>query len=266
MEVLPINLSPRQHQDDIDTIEETVNFGPNIGDIKVFQFSGSAFNSACSSSNSNANDCTGCRVYSGMHVEARFLACHSELVNDKKVVEIGCGTGLLGISVCLASRPASMVLTDGNARSITLTNRNLSRHNLFISASARVFQWSTHRDFGETFDVVIASELMYYKTDIPLLVATVTRLLNEDGLFLHAHLFRRDGQEEEFISALEEIGWSTLEAPVTQFISLEELGYRVDWYRVRCLISGPMARVSQLKEQYPDWSVFLGEQVSDDEV
>jgi hypothetical protein len=50
-----------------------------------------------------------------------------------------------------------------------------------------------------SFDVAIACELMYFRTDVFSLMQTVLELTG-NGLFLHAHLFRRYGQEVRMFS------------------------------------------------------------------
>ena len=116
------------------------------------------------------------------------------------------------------------------------------------------------------FDVVIGCELMYYNTDINLLITTVMKLTNKQGLFIHAHVFRAPSQEQKLIDCLAELGWATLEIPHKEFLTKLELEQHIEWRRVRPLVSGPLSTIQVLAVKYPTWRVFQEEIVySDDE-
>jgi SAM-dependent methyltransferase len=99
------------------------------------------------------------------------------------------------------------------------------------------------------FDIVIGCELMYYRTDPRELLSTVLDLTNRNGLFIHSHVLRRLGQGQTMIDFLAAAGWDTLEIPVVDFISKEELGHHPEWYSVRCLISGPKELIAKMIEE-----------------
>ena len=62
----------------------------------------------------------------------------------------------------------------------------------------------------------------------------------EHGLFISAHIFRKDGQELEFLAALHEIrpSFEVYSVPHTSFIQEVELTRNPSWSPVRCLVVG----------------------------
>ena len=52
----------------------------------------------------------------------------------------------------------------------------------------------------------------------------VHTLLAGDGLFIHAHAFRREGLDASLVSILATYGWKTLFVPSSEFISEHEAG------------------------------------------
>lgn len=83
---------------------------------------------------------------------------------------------------------------------------------------------------GKKFDLVVGSELMYYRTDCEALLQTVVALTQTEtfvdiGLFFHTHVFRREGQSRELIDCMEKVGWMTLEIPIAIVVSAVELAH-----------------------------------------
>lgn len=125
-----------------------------------------------------------------------------------------------------------------------------------IQSALTTFEISKN-DIINRYDVVLGCELMYYVTDIPVLVSTVMSLVDSsNGLFIHAHLFRRYGQEEELITSLASYGWMTCEIPIEDFVSAEELSYHAEWYYIRVLISGTVERIREIMQRHRKWKVF----------
>jgi hypothetical protein len=89
---------------------------------------------------------------------------------------------------------------------------------------------------------------MYYRTEIDQLISCLSQLVDtSSSFFIHAHLFRRHGQEQELIDAFyARLQWVTHELPVEVFISAEELSHHPEWYRVRSLLSAREEVVQQI--------------------
>lgn len=135
------------------------------------------------------------------------------------------GVGVASIVACSTTELEHALLTDGNDDVIAIAKLNIDNAALSLPggsgrASAVKYSWGDISPGALTggFDVVLGAELTYYNTDMNLLVSTVVRLLNEgkaegenSGLFIHAHIFRKQDQEEELIQCFSDVGWSSAE-------------------------------------------------------
>lgn len=247
--------------------EESFYFGPLLGERRLLCCADAAFNDACSSKNDA--DCTGLRVYAGNHISIRLLAAHPLLLHSTpqpsasssssspalRGIELGCGTGALGVLTMLSPALAgvSVLLTDGNPEAVRMAEHNARLAGLPPSrALAAALNWTTceaalqallrdHND-SRPFDFVLGSELFYYRTLPAELLATVRGLVDpKKGVFVHTHLFRVRSQAAVATLVLETLaswGWATAEVLLDSFISAEELGRHAEWLGCRCLVSG----------------------------
>lgn len=118
---------------------------------------------------------TGCVVWDGAVVLARYMCEHVDLVRGKRILELGAGQGLVGIA-CAALGAASVHLTDLSHR-INALRRNIERNG--VDASAMPLDWTddTAHQTVEV-DIVVCSDCIY---DLPLvgpLVETIRRCLH----------------------------------------------------------------------------------------
>lgn len=246
--------------------EEVEDFGEDIGCIPIYQLTRSAFNDACNSKlNARAevigsDDSTGKRLYSGTYVVLRFFYRIRQLLKGKQVVEIGCGTGIVGAILNRTAEVAHLVLTDGNTNTLEITRQNIKRlcSEVAYAPSIHVvplFWPATVHDStsidpqiaqlfhafanNAPFDIVLGSELMYYTTDIAQLFSTFRQLIGHQtqGIFLHGHVFRRDGQIDEWISITAAYDYVTMEVLPTSLLTATELRHHPEWYKVRVLVT-----------------------------
>jgi predicted nicotinamide N-methyase len=255
-------------------------FGEILGEKSVYQLTAAEFQSQCLSSNRSAGDSTGLRTYSGAQVAVRHLVKHSELIESANVVELGSGTGVFGLLGCSKGNVRRLVLTDGEERACQVINKNIEYINATTpdqirQTSSAVLKWGNVLSITEVlqmlneqdiqsdkslhFDVVLGCELMYFNTEVNVLVDTVMALTGGRGLFVHTHLFRAPDQEQTLIDYLSRFGWTTLETPVEDFILNEELQHHIEWRRMRPLVSGPRETMEKLALTYPTWRVFQEE-------
>lgn len=258
---------------------EEADFGSIVGLQKLYQLPYQQFQLECLSSNLAMGDSTGLRAYSGVHVAIRSLARYPPLVNNMNVIELGCGVGAFGLLGTRPAEPNLMVFTDGEQRAIEILQKNIDYvkpKTITGVISTQILPWGDISAINgaldkceaccstRKFDVVLGCELMYFNTDLDLLVNTVLSLINNTGLFIHAHLFRAPNQENQLIETLASYGWTTLEIPSKVFLTAQELDQHVEWRRVRSLVSGPMDAMGKLAAEYPDWIPFQEEIRYDD--
>lgn len=237
-----------------------IYFGEIIGYKEIYQLNELEYYNKCLKENSLNNDFTDLRLYSGSNVFIRFLERYFNLFNNLNICEIGCGVGLVSLCCGILSKPNYLLLTDGNNEAIEIAKLNINKFELNNIANAKQLLWtSSIIEESNQFDIIIGCELMYYKLDMPLLFAMVQNLLKSNGgLFYHAHIFRKDGQENELYTLLLEMNWKSLEIEIPIFVSEIELSEHPDWFNVRCFVSGPIEKIDELNQVYPEWKVFLG--------
>ena len=283
---------------------EIIDFGPHCGKVNVIQLAGDVFHKACLQTNSFNADNTGLRMHGGAHVAIRFLLLHPHLIENFRLCEVGCGTGVFGLIGTRGGEVSShLVLTDGNGESVEIASKNalqlvassnatkISFGQLFWGCSLAIerllgaeppkktseltseeAEVRTNEQPNESgkinnvlhsnllsgapsfirkegspfFDVVIGCELFYYRTSVQDLLYTVLQLTDSSGIFIHSHVFRRQGQDMEMIEYLGGHGWITAEIPVQLFIDSDEFEHHPEWYGVHCLVSGPSERIQAL--------------------
>jgi 2-polyprenyl-3-methyl-5-hydroxy-6-metoxy-1,4-benzoquinol methylase len=247
---------------------EEVYFGERVGKRRIYQYCERAFYQCCLQENSVSSDSTGLRIYAGAQVFIRLMERYCDLFERKKICELGCGIGAVGLCCSLICSPQSILLTDGSNDAVALAGKNILEFGVSEIAKSKQLFWSASEcEESHQFDLVIGVELMYYKLDMPLLLSTVQNLLNPtSGIFIHAHIFRKDGQDNEFYSLLTALEWKTLEIDVSAVVSEEELNEHADWASVRCLISGPSSLIEEFHENHREWQPFFGEREGEGEI
>ena len=143
-----------------------------------------------------------------------------------RVVELGAGTGIVGLGVAARLRSRAMVVVTDPAipcvdcTSLDLLQRNLDANN--SSAVAHKLLWGDSRDAtalrdqaGGAFDVVIGSELLYREDSVAALVETVRML--EPSMVVLAQQTRPAGMviEHTCIELMSGAGYGVTQAPVT---------------------------------------------------
>jgi len=109
---------------------------------------------------------TGLDVWEGARALARHLLQEPALVGEgTRVLEVGAGTGFVGLS--LARAGAEVCLTDGSQEVLSLLAENVqaNAHAFAHVPTVRQLRWGVAEDLehvaGEHYDVVIASECVY---------------------------------------------------------------------------------------------------------
>ncbi|KAJ8601908.1 hypothetical protein CTAYLR_002697 [Chrysophaeum taylorii] len=115
---------------------------------------------------------------------ATWCALNAHRFEGRRVLELGAGVGLVGV-VCGKAANARVVMTDldGQEDGPSGLVSNL-RHNIDlnrIEATACRLDWHSD-DLGERFDVVVASDCVYYPENVVPLAKTVQRHLEPEGV------------------------------------------------------------------------------------
>ena len=101
-----------------------------------------------------------------------------------RVVELGCGLAIPSIAAALAG--ARVLATDWSPDAVALAARNAERNGASLQTAIR--SWSEPEDLvsGAPWDVVLASDVLYERRNVDLLLALLPRLVREGGRALVA--------------------------------------------------------------------------------
>eukprot|EP00455_Lapot_gusevi_P041598 TRINITY_DN4841_c0_g2_i1.p1 TRINITY_DN4841_c0_g2~~TRINITY_DN4841_c0_g2_i1.p1 ORF type:complete len:276 (-),score=41.00 TRINITY_DN4841_c0_g2_i1:172-999(-) len=229
----------------------------NIKEVEVFDFDGIQIEISCvnplahlrlcsSENESFGQSCnTGLRVFAGASAMCWFLLRHSHLVLNKKVVELGCGCGLSGI---MAARFAQEVcLTDGQQTTLDLAAEN-TRNIAPCRVSTALFDWSSLQALDQSleslrqqiepiFDVVIGTELMYFRVDVECMLRAAHSLMHDRSLFLMTHCNRLTDGNQKLHDAARDLNMWVAFVPLLAFLSKEEIA-KYGWSNVECCVLG----------------------------
>lgn len=122
---------------EISFVEETLDLGP-LGLTKLYQVPGSEFQIACLQRNSMDSDNTGYRVHAGAHVAIRFLDTLSGLLSGKRVIELGAGSGVVGVAASRIATLSHAALTDGNSLALDIVRLNANAVSCWVCRMTRL--------------------------------------------------------------------------------------------------------------------------------
>jgi predicted nicotinamide N-methyase len=96
---------------------------------------------------------------------------------SRRALEIGCGIGLVGLAGLAAGLDVTFSDAIPTAAQLALEN---ARQNGFRNASSSAFDWRAPP--ATRFPVILASDVLYDRSDHPLLVGLLNRTLTGDGI------------------------------------------------------------------------------------
>lgn len=216
--------------------EETIEEWPSIGDnlqgfaqhyhltTRLDRKEGASFQLECVSSltpldmvhlSLGSHDATGSSVWMGAYYLMEALAANATTTtnrdeNDtnlslracfssKRVLELGCGTGVGGLSLLLSpeswqARPSHVCFTDNDGPVLDLCRRNCAQ-NECDQCSFALLNWgdSTTTTTSQAlllFDTVLATDVLYDLACLKPLLSTSVQSLHPSGLFVLAHVPR----------------------------------------------------------------------------
>lgn len=133
---------------------------------------------------------------------AHEIAARAPEFNDKRVLELGSGTGLPGIVA--ASLGGRVVQTDRDELALSICKRNGERNGT-KNVEYRLADWATWDDDGR-YDWIIGSDILYRETLHPNLRQIFTGNLAPGGRILIADPFR--DVSFKLLETLEAEGWA----------------------------------------------------------
>ena len=178
------------------------------------------------------HDATGNMVWMGaLFFAEAFPHLKNSLFSDRRVLELGSGTGFGGIALLILSSsancsPQELVMTDGNPASLELCRDNCQLNSQYfdeVSINVRMLDWNEAFSFqGEKFDTIISTDVVYDVAAVNPLLSTVHRYLSPGGSFILSHIPRASLPGASKIASTEEMETYITRAASTYSLQLIE--------------------------------------------
>ena len=110
-------------------------------------------------------------------VLSEYILEHSEEFAGKKILELGCGLGLVGITA--SSVGGDVLFTDYDVHALNFTRENFKR-NFKRDASVQLFDWRNPGDL-QLFDVIVAADIIYEKRWLIPIINVLEKKLSDTG-------------------------------------------------------------------------------------
>lgn len=152
----------------------------------------------------------GASVYDAAIMLSLYLENHKDDVFGKRVVELGCGPGLVGIAAAHCGAQC-VVITDGDAASVALAQKNIELNGLPSAACecyAQQYLWGEQEHpvvvHNAPFDVILGADIVAcpYAGAFESLLQAFRELADSSTLLLLAYKLRH-GSESSFFAAFE---------------------------------------------------------------
>jgi len=118
-------------------------------------------------------DCTGLKLWPAAKALATYITTHPELIQDRNILELGAGAGLLGL-IAMKLDAANVVITDSSQDSLDLIQLNVNSNQESEGKEKRVsvaaLDWNEEplqlqQQFG-SFQTILGADLLYIKSSI----------------------------------------------------------------------------------------------------
>eukprot|EP00397_Hematodinium_sp_SG-2012_P004289 GEMP01004300.1.p1 GENE.GEMP01004300.1~~GEMP01004300.1.p1 ORF type:complete len:612 (+),score=186.03 GEMP01004300.1:148-1836(+) len=157
---------------------------------------------------------TGFRVWDAGIVMAKYIEFKKVEFPKQRVLELGCGSGITGISWALCGH--DVVLSD-RALIQERTDGNVLRNRAAIAAaggsiSFQVLDWTDLGNYqDDSFDCVLASDVIWSQTFIVPFLTALQRVTKESTRILMGHKVRSKELDTQFTDACLDMGFEVVE-------------------------------------------------------
>ncbi|ODV90570.1 hypothetical protein CANCADRAFT_44215 [Tortispora caseinolytica NRRL Y-17796] len=129
------------------------------------------------------NGGTGYRTWEAALVLVHYL--HDRELDATRVLELGCGTGIIGISCALRARPPEqVVLTDIDGDVLAVCAKNIALNDVADVCTIQPYAWGEPLESpldAPPFDLIVGADITYDPTLVPLLVRSLSLLLKNQN-------------------------------------------------------------------------------------
>jgi len=127
-------------------------------------------------------DGSGDVVWPASFALAKLIAHCPFFVDDKRVLELGCGLGLPSLAALLHANPSHVALSDKDTGVLSLAYKSSTQLNRArASVSRSTIEWADKATWPrQEFDILIGSDILYVPSSILPLVQVLKHYLHED--------------------------------------------------------------------------------------
>jgi predicted nicotinamide N-methyase len=121
----------------------------------------------------------------------------------RRVLELGCGLGLVGVTAARAG--ATVTVVDRSPEAIAFATLNAERNGVTLQAAVRAFDQPRRLLAEAPWDLVLAADVLYEQRNVPVLLWLLPRLVAQDGEVWLADPGRP--MLSRFLAGAEATGW-----------------------------------------------------------
>jgi predicted nicotinamide N-methyase len=136
-----------------------------------------------------------------------------------RVLELGCGLGL--VSITAAGAGADVLAADQSDEAIAFTTANAGRNGVFVRTVRCTFEQPDPLIAEAPWDLVLAADVLYEPTTVPVLVGLLPRLVAPGGEVLVADPGRP--REPEFLAGVDRAYWRRESVPAAGTVTIHRL-------------------------------------------
>ena len=138
---------------------------------------------------------------------ARAVA--TEPLAGRRVLELGCGLGLVSVAAALAG--AEVLAVDRSPEAVTFTAANADRNGARVSTAVCAFDQPEPLLAAAPWELVLAADVLYEQRNVPVLLWLLPRLVGPGGAAWLADPGR--GGLETFLTGADATGWRRDQLP-----------------------------------------------------
>lgn len=147
----------------------------------------------------------GLHLWEASVVLSRYAITHSSLFDNKTVLDLGTGCGLLGMCLLIKTKCSKLTFSDYIDSVISNLKDNLSLNQIKDRFDILQLDWRDYEKVNEQYDVVIGTELIYQGGYIEELSKLIKRVLKENGK-CYISMPKKRSMTQKFIGYCEENG------------------------------------------------------------
>lgn len=146
----------------------------------------------------------GLHLWEASVVFSRYCLKNKELFENKKVIDLGTGCGLLGLSLLIKTNLNQISFSDyqdsvlNNLKTNIQLNLGTKYKHLETKYDIKKFDWREYESINDKYDIIVGSELIYKGGYIEELSKLIKRILNPNGICLISMPFQR-GMTQTFL-------------------------------------------------------------------